>query len=664
MNFLFANVALLPLAVLVAIPVLLHLFARARPPVLPFSSLWFLRRIVREQHRVRKPRDWLLLALRTLLFAALIAAFLQPLWFGGTPAAPGAGRSIVLIVDATASMSVREGAQSRFAAACAEAADVLSGLSSRDRANLIWLRSPPRAVFPQPGVNFGFLRESLRQGRVSSEAGDPAAALRLAGDMLRNTAGRREICIVSDFQQTTWRNLGADVAPGVEVVTIPVAGRPAENLAITRLTARPAAPLAGEDVQVFVEVRNYGAAPRLATVQGEIGELHASQPLQVPAWGRATIAFRARCPHPGPMLAAANLGEDDFPDDNRAWQIVGVKPGLRVGLLATDAATAAYWRQAVRALPWAQLAELPDAGWAADAEGCDALLLCGWDGTEPAAARAALAAGRPVIWYPARGTAAAHFAALTGAQASGPLAWREAHEPSGLEIAAPDDPLFALFAGGDHGNPAGGVFRGRLDLPAPPAGASVLLRYRDGAPGLVRLGNLVVWNLGLAPEISGWASRMEFLPLFGELLLTSRGDSAEAGGALVTGQELVFRTGRDTRQAALSLENPDGTPREVSRRDEPGSTASVAGRAEKPGLYVWRLGGEVALLTAVNFPPEESDLRTLPPPAIAKSGWAAVSGGRAARERRDGVPVWPLCLGVALACGLGEAVVAWWAAKK
>jgi hypothetical protein len=665
MKDLFSNPALLPLAALIVVPPLVHLLARARPPVFRFPSLVFIRQLLRDQRRLKKPRDWLLLALRTVLFAALIAAFVQPLWFGGRPSPPGAGRNVVLIVDATASMAVREGARSRFAAACAEAADVLAGLNARDRANLIWLRSPPRAVFPQLGVNFGFLRDSLRQGRVSSEAGDPAAALRLAADLLRDADGRREICIVSDFQRTAWSRAGG-VPEGIEVVAIPVARAPESNLAVGRITVRPAAPLAGEEAEVYVEVLNYGPAPELVTVQSEIGELHASQPLQVPPWGRAGLAFRARCSESGELTVSARIPEDRLPEDNQAWQVIAVRPSLRVGVLAGAPKTAAYWLQALRALPWAKPVELPATGWAAEAAACDALLLCGWDGAGAEPVLAAMGAGKPVLWYPAPGTPAAAWDALTGFTPPGPTTWEKPREPVGLEVAAPDDPLFAVFAGGERGNPAGGAFAGRLALRAPPEGWNVLLRYRDGVPALARVrkpGSLAIWNLDLDPAVSAWAARMEFLPLFGELLLTSRGASPDDSGARVTGQELACEPGRELAPEEVRLLDPAGAEVPLRSRPGPSGLTFLGGSAEKPGLYTWQLGPDVTRRTAVNVPAEESDLRTVPPPEIKASGWAAVAGGRAARERRDGIPLWPWFLGLALACCVGEGVVAWWASK-
>ncbi len=669
MNVLFSNAVLWPFAALIAVPILLHLFARARPRVYLYSSLQFLRRAVREQQRVKKPRDWLLLLARTAWYAALIAAFLQPLWFGGRPSAAAAGRTVVLVVDATASMAARDGAQSHFATACAEAAEILTGLTSRDRANLIWMRAVPRAVFPQPGVNIGYLRNSLRQGRVSTEAADPAAALRLAADMLRDAPGRAEICVVSDFQRTTWRSLGVAVPDGVALVTIPVTKDVVPNLAIARVATRPVQPLAGEEIQAFVEVRNFSPAPRQTVVHAEIGELRSARNVQVPAWGAATAAFVFRAEQPGQAIVAARIEEDEFPDDNAAWRVVDVKPGLRAGLLAANRPTAAAWRRALNALSWAQAVDLPPEGWEAEAARCDALLLCGWDGQGADAVRAAMARGAPVLWYPARNSPAGALGALTDSSAQGVFGWVSPARPLMLQMADAADPAFAVFAGGDRGNPASGAFRGRLSIPSLSADWRPLLNYSDGAPALARYkpsgGTLVLWNLDLAPETSSWATRMEFLPLFGEVLLSSRHADAGADGApLSTGRPLTLRSDRDLLPQAIRVEAPDGQLHPVSRHTESGPPVYAAGAAERPGLYAWRIEEEVIARTAVNFPPEESDLRPIPPSEISRKGWTALSGGRAARERREGIPLWPWFLGLACASCVGEALLSWYAVKK
>ena len=136
MNFVLTNAALWPFLALVLAPLLLHLFARSKPPHYAFSSVEFILRIVRQTIRVKRPRDWLLLVIRTLLFAAVVLLFLQPLYFSKRRlSGPFERKNVVLLVDATASMGYTEGAQTRFASACAHASEILSGLSARDTAN-------------------------------------------------------------------------------------------------------------------------------------------------------------------------------------------------------------------------------------------------------------------------------------------------------------------------------------------------------------------------------------------------------------------------------------------------------------------------------------------------------------------------------------------------
>ena len=71
MSLTFANAGLAALLLLGAVPVLIHLFARSRPPAFAFPSVAFLRRVARRTARVKRPQEWLLLAIRTLLALAL-----------------------------------------------------------------------------------------------------------------------------------------------------------------------------------------------------------------------------------------------------------------------------------------------------------------------------------------------------------------------------------------------------------------------------------------------------------------------------------------------------------------------------------------------------------------------------------------------------------------
>ena len=671
MGVTFTNAVLLPLLALALVPLILHLFARTRPPVFPFSSVAFIRRVVKFTQRIKRPQDWLLWLLRTLAVLGVVAVFLKPLLFTrrglGGPHAP---RNVIVIVDASASMGYIEGAQSRFAVACAEAAEIVGGLSSRDTANLIWLRSPPRAVFPRPGVNFRYLRDSLQQARVSNEAADVREALRLAMEMLRDLPGKREICILSDFQRTNWTEADLAVPPEVDLIAVKIGRGEAGNTALTRIHIEPGTPLAGEAVTAFCEVNNFSPRPRQTTVYLQFGEIRDKQDLRLDAWGKATAAFALRVDRPGEFPLLARLSEDEFAADNARQAIVEVRPFLRIGLLAAEAETADAWRRALGAVGWAKvepLTQIPT-----DSSAVDVLLLAGWDGAGPEKALACLAQGTALLWYPAPGTPLSVLQKLVARDASsaapGAVRWESAAEPYRLAVSRPDDPAFAVFRNGEFGDPARGVFKSRLNF----AGlqwpnAVTLLEYQDRVPALVRgaaPGALILWNLPLQAAASDWAARPEFLPLLAELVLASRASDSprSAANAFFPGQRLVRALDRDALAEDVRLVDANGARQTVERRETEAGVAFVSARADDTGLFTWYVGDDPAGFSVVSFPAQESDLRTRPAESVAAKGHV-LGNGRDVQTVRAGLDLWPHCLAAVFALGLMELLLANWSVR-
>ncbi len=97
-------------ALAVAGPVLFHLIRRAARERMPFSSLMFLAPTPPRTVRRRKLEHLLLLLLRCLCLALLACGFARPFFAKDNtlPAAPAAGRQLVLLLDTSASMR-REG---------------------------------------------------------------------------------------------------------------------------------------------------------------------------------------------------------------------------------------------------------------------------------------------------------------------------------------------------------------------------------------------------------------------------------------------------------------------------------------------------------------------------------------------------------------------------
>lgn len=667
MSLVFLNGMLWPLAALIAVPLLLHLFARSKPPVYRFSSIEFILRILRTTLRVKRPQDWLLLLLRTALFATLLLLFLRPLFFARRAlAGPLARKNVVLVVDATASMGCLEGGRTRFAAACAEASEVLSGLTASDRANVVWLDAEPDPVFPEAGLNMGYLRAALSRAEVRPEEGDLAGAVKLAVSMLENLDGRSEIYVISDFQRAVWDKAEVAVPDSIRLVYLRVAQGDGDNSALSALAVDPPSPLKGEEVTIHAEVVNYSERPRQQTVYFEAGESRRSLEVMIPAWDRTTVSFRHRFAEPGLHAVTASLNEDRFPADDRRWAVVRVSDGLAVAVSGTNTAEGRYWFRALDALPWARI-EPEDPGRLNGAAAYDAFLLAGWDGAGAEVLADKLARGATLVCTPAPDAPIGRLLSVAGIEASavtGEAAWEPLSAPQGTRIAAKEDRVFRLFAGGEYGDPAGGRFGARWRLPdGAAAGGEVLLEYDDGRPALVRYrrgGTLYVWTMPLDPGFSDWAGRVEFVPFLGELLLSSRALGEPRGLSAAPGGQLEWLVDREVLASDVTLQDESGAAHPLRALRESGGTRMLSDGAARVGLFTWRHEGQPQQLTAVNFPPIESDLRTMSMNEVEQQGELALAAGRQARQLRDGLPLWPYLLALALGWALLEGAAQYW----
>src|SRR3954468_5011814 len=117
----------------VAVPVLIHLINRERKIVVEFPSLMFLERIPYRSVRRQKIRHLLLLIMRCVALALLVAAFARPFLQKRHAAITGAGaRELVILLDRSSSMAYAD----RWTKARDAAKKAVSGLGSTDRATL------------------------------------------------------------------------------------------------------------------------------------------------------------------------------------------------------------------------------------------------------------------------------------------------------------------------------------------------------------------------------------------------------------------------------------------------------------------------------------------------------------------------------------------------
>ncbi len=184
-----------------AIPVALHLLHRRKPKPVPFSSLRFLAEAVAKTRRSRNLTNFLVLLMRVLILLLLALAFAQPKvrfasWL------PEGKRTIILIVDGSASMRMIDGDKNCFDRAREWSLQLLRSLQQGDQVAFIVAGLPePRRVFPPISD-----RETLLHAVQEAEPGyGKAKLLTLLNDVLRRLGDNKhnfgtEIHIFSDFQ--------------------------------------------------------------------------------------------------------------------------------------------------------------------------------------------------------------------------------------------------------------------------------------------------------------------------------------------------------------------------------------------------------------------------------------------------------------------------------
>ena len=667
MNVFFQNPLWLLLP-LIAVPLLAHLFSRTRPRTRDFPSLRLLREAMRRVTRVRRPRDRWLLVLRTLAMLALVAAFLQPWLLSRFGAKGGASRTVVIVVDVTASMGFADGTQTRLAQATAAAEDVLATLPAGSRANIVWLRAHAESALPEPGSNLDFLRQSLRKVSVQAEPGDIGGATNLALKQLAAAQGDRELVICSDFQKSTWRNVRNETPPEIALTLIAVGAGDAANTGLADLALEPARPVAGQDARLVCRVRNFSGEPRRVTVFAEAGESRLSQAVEIAPWSESLVIMPVKFPAEGLVPLKATLSEDRFPGDDSRYALADVRGALQVGIVgAENDPTARLWERAARALDAVSVRRVALADLERD-DSFDVAFVAGWNGEAKEALWAQLKHG-PLIIQPGPGLDGKAFRAWYGGSADPadrPLVAERSDAPGwGLRIANEEHPVFALFASGSFGDPVNAHFRQRVATPlfsrTPP-----LLVFDDGVPALTLLdfnnggerpAVIAWWNLDLGE--SDWTSRAGFVPFLGEFI---RHLALRAGNeklrSFEPGEPLRLDTGAALDPKLVTLVNDLDQAAAVAAESPRVSQRLVSGTPPAPGSYRWLAQDSVLDRAVINFPESESDLRQLTAAELAPAGGTVVGGPARAHlaELREGRPLWPWCLAFAALCLLAEGV--------
>ena len=247
----------------IALPVIFHLFFRLRRQVRDFPALLFFQRIDPRLSAKRKLHEWLILLLRCLFIALLIAGLLRPLL--GVRQAGGSVARLVLIDNSGSMAGPVHAGLSKFAFAKNATLQLISAQLPGDSASVQLTVPDPTVALPDGfDASASRLREAVGKLVVSDGAASMPKALRRALATLDNAkASRRELIVLTDLQRDNWtRGELASVPTTSHVVIRRIASpTPAAGAASFQSVESPTRAIpSGRITPLKIELRNNGGA--------------------------------------------------------------------------------------------------------------------------------------------------------------------------------------------------------------------------------------------------------------------------------------------------------------------------------------------------------------------------------------------------------------------
>ena len=308
-----------PLALLLGLlagPIILLYMLKLRRREVEVSSTMLWKMVLRDRQANapwQRLRRNLLLLLQLLILAGLVAALARP----ALPVPTVTSGSIIVLLDASASMLATDLQPTRFENATRIVAGIIDALEPDSQLTLI-------LVGPQPDIlasgedDKAALRAALARAEATQAEVDWQSALALAAGAAGRGTADTTVVIVSDGGLP---DEGLPPLPA-QIEFVPV-GSSADNLGISAMALRPAA----GGAELFVRVTNFGNADRsvvlsIFTDQNFFDALR----LAVPGGGDQVVVLEGLPNRPAVYEArlATAVGSgplDDFPLDDAAFAV-------------------------------------------------------------------------------------------------------------------------------------------------------------------------------------------------------------------------------------------------------------------------------------------------------------------------------------------------------
>jgi hypothetical protein len=623
----------------IAIPVVIHMIHRERRETIAFPSLMFLRKIPYRSVRRQKIRHLLLLAVRCLAIAIVVAAFARPFLERKLAAAPAAGdgREVVVLIDRSYSMAHG----GRWERALAAARTIASQIRAVDRISVVSFGASASQIV-EPTSSASRVEQVLGSVQPGSEPTRYASGFRMAARIVAaSDLPRREIVLISDFHKSGWSsNDDVSLPEGVAVRTVDVSRRETEDVAVASVSVARAQ--AGERTRATVTARVTNLGPTARTVDATLelaGRGVDTRRVTIPPRATGQVVFGAAPVSDAAARGVVKITRDSQPSNDSFFFTVAEELGAAALIVEPPRPRTNLSLFVTRALsvaddpPVRVTVKAIDAVTPTDLRGRSLIILN--EASVPTGAlgaqiRTAIARGAMLVIVPgetgAIGAATPEWRAVLPAGV-GPITDRGV----GGRWASVDfsNALFEPFRASRADFSSVSVSRYRTLTPVPDS-SQIIARLDDGAPLLVERtlgeGRIMVWAGTLDPQ---W-NDLPFHPLFVPLMhqVARRSLAGREARSWVTAPH-VLNLATEDREAIV--ESPSGQRVRVAPDSQRPSV-----ELREQGFYEIR-GGATAIgagrPVAVNVDLTESDLSHMDPAELVAAVTARAERGASGAVR-------------------------------
>ncbi len=609
MKVLFANSLFIYFWFIIFFPLLIHLIAKSRPPKLYFPSLQFLKPIVNEHKKHQKPKDILLLILRTLIIFIVLLIFLKPYSINKNfIKQTTANKNYVILIDASLSMNFTENGISKFQTAIQKAKEIVRSQSGAG--NIVWMGNKSYKAFNENIRDELTLIKELERGKILYTALIIETGISTAIELLASKKNC-DIYIISDFQESNWRSFNSQVIPSnINIIYIPVAKDKLPNLNISNVTFIPQSPIKGEPFKIIFKINNFSDIDAERILYLTTGNIKKSQSTFIPANSSKTLFFEVVLNNEGLTPVNINFAGDNLQDDNNYYSVINILPAITIGFYGNIDNSSNYLRAAVESgnknkYKFSVLTELP--------EKADILFI--YKNFNETIIKEYFKNKIPVIIF----LTSEYFNSLDQYNLNENIKFQineniELTKPVSIAPVKPYHKILEVFENGISGDISDNNIFSYKKITT--NNFTNILKYPDNIPALCEiksgLNKCMLWNIPLDFTKSNFSGKPVFLPLVHEIIEYYR--PQQNIKSINSGDYIIFKSGVSKKigePLIVDSEKKNLNFKTLINGNEINYTTNEP--AGKAGFYYLKSKDKILDIEAVNSPESESKLEYLNP---------------------------------------------------